>query len=113
VTDERLSRIEAAERVLREWGFSQFRVRDHDGLARIEIDPDELDAALNRDFVVSAREHLSDLGFDHVTLDLHGYRTGSVSPDDDGADATKNGGTDTDGPVVADIFEADYPTAGE
>ena len=105
VTDERLSRIEAAERVLREWGFAQFRVRDHDGLARIEIDPDELDAALNHDFVVAAREHLSELGFDHVTLDLHGYRTGSVSPDD--------GGEGEDTPVVADVFGSDYPTAGE
>jgi len=109
VTDERLSRIEAAERVLREWGFSQFRVRDHDGLARIEIDPEELEAALNHDFVVAAREHLSELGFDHVTLDLHGYRTGSVSPDG-GDDA---GGADREGsdPVVADVFDADYPTA--
>ena len=102
VTDERLSRIEKAERVLREWGFSQFRVRDHDGLARIEIDPDELPAALNHDFAVAAREHLSELGFDHVTLDLHGYRTGSVSPD---------GSADADGEaVVEDVFDADYPT---
>ena len=108
VTDERLSRIEAAERVLREWGFSQFRVRDHDGLARIEIDPDELDAALNRDFVVAAREHLSDLGFDHVTLDLHGYRTGSVSPDDED-DATADNADGAADPVVADVF-AEYPT---
>ena len=108
VTDTRLSRIEAAERVLREWGFSQFRVRDHDGLARIEIDPDELDAALNHDFVVAAREHLSELGFDHVTLDLHGYRTGSVSPDD-GNDATTDNADGAAGPVVADVF-AEYPT---
>jgi uncharacterized protein len=108
VTDERLSRIEAAERVLREWGFSQFRVRDHDGLARIEIDPDELDAALNHDFVVAAREHLSELGFDHVTLDLHGYRTGSVSPDDEDSAATDDTGGSAD-PVVADVF-AEYPT---
>jgi uncharacterized protein len=98
--------------VLREWGFSQFRVRDHDGLARIEIDPDEFDAALNHDFVVAAREHLSEVGFDHVTLDLHGYRTGSVSPDEDSVEATENG-DDTDGPVVADVFGTDYPTAGE
>ena len=105
VTDERLSRIEKAERVLREWGFSQFRVRDHDGLARIEIDPDELPSALNHEFAVAAREHLSELGFDHVTLDLHGYRTGSVSPDGSG-DAD-------DEPVVEDVFDADYPTGGE
>jgi len=125
VTGERLSRIEAAERVLREWGFSQFRVRDHDGLARIEIDPDELDAALNHDFAVAAREHLSELGFDHVTLDLHGYRTGSVSPDDtddtddaddaDGVDDADDadGGAGAGDPVVADVFDADYPTADE
>jgi len=103
VTDERLTRIEKAERVLREWGFSQFRVRDHDDLARIEIAPDELDTALNHDFVVAAREHLADLGFEHVTLDLHGYQTGSVSPGDD---------TD-DEPLVEDVFAAEYPTASE
>ncbi|WP_336024180.1 ATP-dependent sacrificial sulfur transferase LarE [Halobellus salinisoli] len=101
VTNERLTRIEKAERVLREWGFSQFRVRDHDGLARIEIAPEELDGALNRDFVVAAREHLTELGFEHVTLDLHGYQTGSVSPNGD------------DEPLVEDVFAAEYPTASE
>ncbi len=80
VTAAKLSRVETAERLLREWGFEQFRVRDHDGLARIEVAPEELDDALDPAFVEAARRHLSDLGFDHVTLDLHGYRTGSVSP---------------------------------
>lgn len=41
-----------------------------------------LDAALSPGFARAAREHVGDLGFDHVTLDLHGYETGSVSPDD-------------------------------
>ena len=82
VTEERLTRVERAERLLRTWGFQQFRVRDHDGLARIEVAPDELDDALDPQFVDAARTHMSDLGFDHVTLDLHGYRTGSVSPDE-------------------------------
>jgi uncharacterized protein len=81
VTEERLSRIERAERLLRTWGFEQFRVRDHDGLARIEVGADELDRALDADFAAAAREHLADLGFDHVTLDLSGYETGSVSPE--------------------------------
>jgi uncharacterized protein (TIGR00268 family) len=81
VTEEKLTRVETAERLLRTWGFSQFRVRDHDGLARIEVAPEELDDALDREFVRAAREHLTDAGFEHVTLDLHGYRTGSVSPD--------------------------------
>ena len=95
VTEERLTRIEKAERLLRTWGFEQFRVRDHDGLARIEVGEEELDVALDPEFVRAARDHIADLGFDHVTLDLHGYRTGSVSPaetDSDAADA----GTSTD-----------------
>ncbi|ELZ19202.1 ATP-dependent sacrificial sulfur transferase LarE [Natrinema limicola] len=80
VTDDRLTRIERAEALLRQWGFDQFRVRDHDGLARIEVAPEELERALTREFVETVREELSRLGFEHVTLDLHGYRTGSVSP---------------------------------
>ncbi|WP_327050467.1 ATP-dependent sacrificial sulfur transferase LarE [Halomicrococcus gelatinilyticus] len=101
VTDDRLSRIEQAEAMLRQWGFSQFRVRDHDGLARIEVDSDELSRALDEEFVAAARDHLTDVGFDHVTLDLHGYQTGSVSPDSESAE---------DEPLVEDVFETDYPT---
>ena len=82
VTAERLSRVERAEVVLREWGFTQFRVRDHDGLARIEVGADELEAALDPAFAAAARDRLTAAGFDHVTLDLAGYRTGSVSPAD-------------------------------
>ncbi len=94
VTEERLTRVEKAERLLREWGFSQFRVRDHDGLARIEVAPEELSVALDEEFARSAHEHLTDAGFDHVTLDLQGYRTGSVSPaadesSDDAADESE------------------------
>lgn len=80
VTEDRLTRVEKAERLLRTWGFSQFRVRDHDGLARIEVADEELESALDPEFVRAVRSHLADLGFDHVTLDLHGYQTGSVSP---------------------------------
>jgi len=86
VTAERLTRIERAEQLLRAWGFSQFRVRDHDDIARIEVGADELEAALDPAFARAAREHVGDLGFDHVTLDLAGYETGSVSP------AEANGG---------------------
>jgi len=105
VTEERLSRVERAETILRTWGFEQFRVRDHDGLARIEVAPEELDRALDADFVRAARDHLKDAGFDHVTLDLHGYRTGSVSPGAEaGADA--DAGDDL---LVDDVFAQDYP----
>ena len=98
VTEERLTRVEVAETLLRTWGFEQFRVRDHDGLARIEVDAGELERALDPEFAAAARKHLTDAGFDHVTLDLKGYRTGSVSPADDEA--------------AADVLDADYPSGG-
>lgn len=111
VTETRLGRIEQAEALLREWGFAQFRVRDHDGLARIEVGEDELPAALDPDFAAAARDHLTDIGFDHVTLDLGGYRTGSVSPEDeaeaDGSVAAQGG--EAAEPLVEDVFAADYP----
>ncbi|AEH36189.1 ATP-dependent sacrificial sulfur transferase LarE [Halopiger xanaduensis] len=100
VTEERLTRVEQAEALLRQWGFDQFRVRDHDGLARIEVAPDELERALTMEFAETVREELSRIGFDHVTLDLHGYRTGSVSPEN----------TETDEPVVEDVFAAESET---
>jgi len=100
VTEAKLSRVEKAERLLREWGFEQFRVRDHDGLARIEVAPDELDAALDPAFAETARRHLSDLGFEHVTLDLQGYRTGSVSPAGDTAAVN----------AESTVFSQQYPT---
>ncbi|KAB1192714.1 ATP-dependent sacrificial sulfur transferase LarE [Haloferax sp. MBLA0076] len=102
VTEARLSRVEQAENVLRTWGFEQFRVRDHNGLARIEVAPEELERALDPDFVRAARDHIKDVGFDHVTLDLHGYRTGSVSPAAEGDD-------DEDEFLVDDVFAQDYP----
>lgn len=111
VNEERLTRIETAERLLRAWGFKQFRVRDHDGLARIEVAPNELEAAFDPDFVRAAREHIVGLGFEHVTLDLQGYRTGSVSPE---SDETMTGTVASDNmvkePVVKDVFAIDYPT---
>ena len=101
VTEDRLTRIEKAERLLREWGFEGFRVRDHDGLARVEIAPDELERALDPAFADAVHEHLTDIGFEYVTLDMAGYRTGSVSPggsgdgrtDDTAGSAGDGGGT--------------------
>jgi len=111
VTKKRLSRIEKAERLLRTWGFEQFRVRDHDGLARIEVGEEELDVALDPDFVRAARDHIADLGFDHVTLDLYGYRTGSVSPGGEEATDTPDASSDPAGDAgVPDALDAEYPT---
>ena len=110
VTEKRLTRIEKAEQVLRTWGFEQFRVRDHDDIARIEVGEDELDAALDPEFAAAARQHIGDLGFDHVTLDLAGYRTGSVSPE---TESGESDASEDDEPLVEDVFDADYPTADE
>lgn len=92
ITEERLSRIETAERLLDTWGFEQYRVRDHDGVARIEVAEPELDAALDADFVQTIRDHVAELGFDHVTLDLHGFRSDSVTS---GSAADETGATDS------------------
>jgi uncharacterized protein len=114
VTEERLTRVERAESLLREWGFEQFRVRDHDGLARIEVAPEELDRALDAEFAAAAREHCEAVGFDHVTLDLGGYATGSVSPEGDATpapDPDAEPPSDTgSGEEVTNVFAAEYPS---
>jgi hypothetical protein len=86
-------------------------VRDHDGLARIEIAPDELGEALDMEFVRATRAHMEDLGFEHVTLDLHGYRTGSVSPGSDSEDDGGSEGKSGEPENAAGLLDAEYPTA--
>ena len=77
VTAEKLSRIERGEALLGELGFSQFRVRDHDTVARVEVPPDEIArATANRDRIV---EGLKAAGYTYVTLDLEGFRSGSMN----------------------------------
>jgi pyridinium-3,5-biscarboxylic acid mononucleotide sulfurtransferase len=79
VTPETLARIEQGERVLRELGFRQFRLRDHGGLARIEIAPEELERALDPAILRALLERLKPLAFTYITLDLEGYRQGSLN----------------------------------
>ena len=78
VTQERLRRIERAEDALAGMGFVQFRVRDHGGIARIEVASVEMPRALGMARAL-ARE-VRAAGFERVTLDLVGYRAGSLSP---------------------------------
>lgn len=80
VTNERLRRIEKAEDALHERGFRQYRVRDHDGLARIEVGADELERLLEAAMLEQVRERVRDAGFDRVTVDLSGYTSGSLNP---------------------------------
>lgn len=79
VTIERLSEIDQGEEILRELGFRQFRVRHHDTLVRIEIDPHEMDHALDRAVVDELARRFRSLGFKYVTLDLHGFRSGAMN----------------------------------
>ncbi len=79
VTPERLAEVEKGEEALRALGFRQFRVRHHDKLVRVEIAPDELPRALTPEMAVKFVEIFKALGFNFVTLDLEGYRTGSLN----------------------------------
>ena len=76
ITEQTLRRVEYAERVLKEEGFRQVRVRDHDGIARIEVDPTELPALLEPTRRDRMARDLKALGFHSVTVDLEGYRPG-------------------------------------
>lgn len=79
VTDEKLRTIERAERVLRELGFRVCRVRHHDTLARLEIGRDELVRVLEPELRERVVRELRALGYQHVTIDLQGYRMGSLN----------------------------------
>lgn len=79
VTPERLALIDRAEAALRDLGFRQFRVRLHDKLARVEIAPDELPRALTPEMAAAINARLKAAGFLYVSLDLEGYRQGSLN----------------------------------
>lgn len=79
ITAEKLAAVDKAEQLLWELGFKQFRVRVHGNLARIEVLPDELQRALAEPVRSTLHNKLQEYGFDYVTLDLLGYRTGSMN----------------------------------
>ena len=77
ITKEKLGMVDKAEQLLLDLGFHQLRVRIHGTLARIEVLPDELQKVLeNREQIVKA---LKEYGFTYVTMDLQGYRMGSMN----------------------------------
>jgi len=79
VTDEKLRMIERAEQVLRDLGFRVCRVRHHDTLARLEIGREEMARALEPDIAERIDRELRAIGYRYVTLDLRGYRLGSLN----------------------------------
>ena len=79
VSDEKLRQIEQAETVLRDLGFRVFRVRHHDTVARLEVARSEMARALDPEINARLVAALKDLGYQYVSLDLQGYRLGSLN----------------------------------
>src|SRR3954468_2709477 len=79
VTGEKLRMIERAERALRAHGFRVCRVRHHDDLARVEIGRDEMSRAFLPEMSATLVRELKAIGYRYVTIDLQGYRTGSLN----------------------------------
>jgi uncharacterized protein len=79
VTKENVKTVEQGEEAIRALGFRQFRVRFHGDLVRIEVAPDELDRALTAEMAQAFTAIFKPLGFHYVTLDLEGYRQGSLN----------------------------------
>ncbi len=76
LTEDAIKRVELAENFLSDLGFAELRVRNHKGIARIELKPfDFRDMLMHRENIVS---YFKDIGFDYVTLDLEGFRSGSM-----------------------------------
>jgi len=79
VTIENVKTVDRGEEAIRALGFRQFRVRFHGEIVRIEIAPEELDRALSREVAAQFTGIFKKLGFHYVTLDLEGYRQGSLN----------------------------------
>ena len=80
ITAELLARLDAAEDYLRhDLGFQQVRVRHHDTIARIEIDPAEMDRLLDPELRQAISEKLKALGYTYVAVELSGYKSGSLN----------------------------------
>jgi len=79
ITNERLGQIEQAEKVVKEFCSGQIRVRHHDNLARIEVSQDDIPILTTPQNARRIHAALKQLGFTFVTLDLAGYRTGSMN----------------------------------
>ena len=79
LTEEALRAVEHAEKALRDLGFSQVRVRVHDDLARIEVEPEKVSYLLRDETRQQVFDAVREQGFKYVTIDLEGYRMGSMN----------------------------------
>lgn len=79
ISAAKLSQVDAAERFLRHKGFRQIRVRHYDHTARIEIAPAEFPRIFDKNLIAEVVAEFKRIGYKYVTLDLEGYRTGSMN----------------------------------
>lgn len=79
ITRELLRQVDAAEQYLYDLGIRQFRVRHHGDLARIELETQEIQRLFSKPVRNDIKNHFKTLGYMHVTLDLQGYRSGSLN----------------------------------
>lgn len=79
VTPVKLSMVDKAEQLLLDLGFRQVRVRIHNKMARIEIAPEEFDKLIAEEVRNQITKNFKEYGFDYVSMDLIGYRTGSMN----------------------------------
>ena len=79
ISPEKLSVVDRGEEILRDFGFKVFRVRYHESLVRLEFAPKELPKALNVTMSAILNKQFKSLGFKFVTVDLEGYRSGSLN----------------------------------
>jgi len=79
ITAEALAKVESAEKVLKSFGFREFRVRHHGETARIEVQEADIPRFLDPELRISVTRHLRALGYRFVTLDLEGFRSGRLN----------------------------------
>jgi len=79
ITEEKLTRVDKAEQLLLDMGFRQVRVRSHENLARIEVNEEELGKILSPENRAKIFEEFKKYGFTYVSVDIKGYRTGSMN----------------------------------
>ncbi|MCI8483190.1 MAG: ATP-dependent sacrificial sulfur transferase LarE [Lachnospiraceae bacterium] len=79
ITEEKLRMVEQGERLLMELGFSQFRVRIHGSMARIEVLPEDFLKLIQEENRNKITQQFQEYGFTYVSMDLTGYRTGSMN----------------------------------
>lgn len=79
ITEQRLKQVDQAEDFLRDLGFVEFRVRHHDTIARIEVKPEDFRKIITEPNRSKITEKLKSIGFKYITVDMQGFRSGSLN----------------------------------